>query len=107
MAKRTYGDSASRFKRPVDKMSYAEKYAPFFERLKTKKFKLSVKQHMLVLDLLTAIEEITKKEDVSRDCKSWPQLTFFSAVRMADALNLDIEVRLKPRKKISTPKRKT
>lgn len=80
------------------------------EKLGTKTFQLRVKQHRAVLDFVTDMQEAMLRSDMSQQAlatalnksRSWvskvfrkkPNLTFFTAVEMADAVGLDVTVSL-------------
>lgn len=82
------------------------------ERLKTKKFKLQMKQHAVVLDYVTAIEDAMRARAISQSAlatllhksRAWvskvlrqqPNLTFFTAVEIADALGLKLRIEVEP-----------
>jgi transcriptional regulator with XRE-family HTH domain len=83
------------------------------ERLKGKKFALGVKQHAAVLEYTTAIEDEMNARSMSQQqladllgkSRNWvwkilrkkPNLTFFTAVEVADALGLDLDVNVRSR----------
>ncbi len=80
--------------------------------IKTKAFDLRVKQHRVVLDFTTAIEDamvaaglnqqaLAKRLNksrawVSKVFRSKPNLTFGTAVELADALGFDLEISIVP-----------
>jgi transcriptional regulator with XRE-family HTH domain len=73
-------------------------------------FELEVKQFECVLDYVTAVEQAMEAKQVTQSAlaktlgktRSWvskilrkkPNLTFFTAVELADALEMDVEVRV-------------
>lgn len=83
--------------------------ASLLERLGTKRFRLGVKQHALVLEFTTAAEDAMNASGITQSdlakrlgkSRSWvskifrrkPNLTFFTAVEVADALEMDVEIR--------------
>ncbi len=82
--------------------------------LKTKRFRLGVKQHALVLDFTDGIEHHLNDRGLSQQAlatrlgksRSWiskvlrkkPNLTFFTAVELADALELEVHLDVVPRR---------
>jgi transcriptional regulator with XRE-family HTH domain len=89
------------------------------DRLKTKQFQLRVKQHEAVIDYVTGIEDVMKERELSQQglatmlskSRAWiskilrkkPNLTFFTAVEIADALGLKLRIDLEPRARAFTP----
>jgi transcriptional regulator with XRE-family HTH domain len=79
----------------------------------SKGFRLEVKQHAAVLDYVTAIEDEMNRRSMTQQAlatllnksRAWiskvlrkkPNLTFFTAVEIADALNMDVRVEVTPR----------
>jgi len=87
------------------------------ERLKSPTLRREVKQRRLVLELTTAIEDELNRRNmsmtalaallgrskalVSRIFRRQPNLTFFTAVELADALDMDIKLSVVPRRERS------
>lgn len=87
------------------------------ERLKSPTLRREVKQRRLVLELTTAIEDELNRRDmsmtalaallgrskalISRIFRRQPNLTFFTAVELADALDMDIKLSVVPRREHS------
>lgn len=84
------------------------------ERVNDPEFQSGVRRHRAVLDFVTAIEDEMRARKITRamlaerlggKSRSWlskifrqkPNLTFFTAVDIADALGMDVEVRVVPR----------
>ncbi len=84
------------------------------ERLKSPTLRRSIKQRRLVLDVTTALEDELERRKmsltafakalgkskalVSRIFRRQPNLTFFTAIELADTLDMDIKVEVVPRR---------
>lgn len=78
-----------------------------------KAFRLGVRQHRLVLDYVTALQDLMNQAALNQQqladalgkSRAWiskifrrkPNLTFFTAVELADAVGCDVEIVLTPR----------
>lgn len=87
------------------------------ERLKNPAMRRAIKQRRLVLDITTSIEDELNRRGmsmtafakalgkskalVSRIFRQQPNLTLFTAVELADALDMDIQVEVVPRHEYS------
>lgn len=85
------------------------------DRVREPGFDKSVRRYELVLDFITDIEDEMRRRKIKRSglaallgkSRAWiskvmnkqPNLTFFTAYDIADALNMDLEVRARPRRK--------
>jgi hypothetical protein len=83
------------------------------EKEKRRKFRLGVRKFQPVIDFVTAIEDEMRRREIRpseladklRKSRAWvskvfrqkPNLTFFTAVELADALDLDVRVEVVPR----------
>ena len=83
------------------------------ERLQSEEFQLRVKQHAAVLDYVTCIENALREQRMTQQglagllqkSRAWvskvirkkPNLTFFTAVEIADALGMDVRIHLEKR----------
>jgi transcriptional regulator with XRE-family HTH domain len=83
------------------------------ERLKSPTLRRTVKQRRMVLDVTTALEDELNRRNmtmtafarrlgkskalVSRIFRRQPNLTFFTAVELADVLGMDIKIEVVPR----------
>lgn len=82
-------------------------------RLRSPTLRRAVKQRRLVLDFTTAIEDEISRRDMNMSAfakligksRAWvskvfrqePNLTFFTAVELADAVDMDVFIRVEPR----------
>lgn len=87
--------------------------ATLAERLKSPTLRRTVKQRRMVLDVTTALEDELNRRNmnmtafakrlgkskalVSRIFRRQPNLTFFTAVELADVLDMDIKIEVIPR----------
>lgn len=87
------------------------------ERLKSPTLRRTVKQRRLVLDVTTSIEDELNRRSmsmtalakalgksralISRIFRRQPNLTFFTAVELADVLDMEIKVEVVPRREHS------
>jgi hypothetical protein len=83
------------------------------QRLTTKAFRLRVKQHAAVLDFVTELEDAMSSRNMTQGAlasvldksRAWvskvlrrkPNLTFFTAVELADAVGMDMKISLTDR----------
>jgi hypothetical protein len=83
------------------------------DRVQSLEFRNGVRQHRVVLDFLTDLENQMRRQQVKQvglaekigKTRAWvskvfrrkPNLTFFTAVELADALGMDVQVRAVPR----------
>jgi len=91
--------------------------ATLAERLKSPTLRRTVKQRRMVLDVTTALEDELNRRNmsmtsfakllgkskalVSRIFRRQPNLTFFTAVELADVLDMDIKIEVIPRREQS------
>jgi transcriptional regulator with XRE-family HTH domain len=91
--------------------------ATLAERLKSPTLRRAIKQRRMVLDVTTALEDELNRRKmsmtafaralgkskalVSRIFRRQPNLTFFTAVELADVLDLDIKIEVAPRRESS------
>ena len=87
------------------------------DRLKSPTLRRAVKQRRLVLDFTTAIEDELVRRDMNMSAfakvlgksRAWvskvfrqePNLTFFTAVELADAVDMDVVIHVEPRLRTS------